>query len=98
MEFMGISIGILALVATAMLLFGRRGTLKILAWLVILTVLGIGGTVGILAWNANKEQWKSAIAAALSPKPATPAMRDSLNNLANRGYAGWWAIFRDELL
>jgi hypothetical protein len=46
MQFMGISIGILALVATAMLLFGRRGTVKILAWFAILAVLGIGGTVG----------------------------------------------------
>jgi hypothetical protein len=51
MEFMGISIGILALVATAMLLFGKKGTLKFLAWLVVLAVLGIGGTVGFIIWE-----------------------------------------------
>jgi hypothetical protein len=54
MEFMGISIGILALVATAMLLFGRKGTLKFLAWLVVLAILGIGGTVGFIVWRDNQ--------------------------------------------
>ncbi len=50
MEFMGISIGILALICTAMLLFGRTGTVKILAWLALLAVLGIGATVGFIVW------------------------------------------------
>ncbi len=57
MEFMGISVGILALICTAMLLFGRRGTVKILASLVVLTVLGMGGTVGFFIWQ---EQHKAA--------------------------------------
>jgi hypothetical protein len=51
MEFMGISVGILALVATCMLLFGRRGTLKILGVLMILVILGTGGTVGFIIWQ-----------------------------------------------
>src|SRR5262249_60698251 len=66
MQFMGISIGILALVATAMLLFGRRGTLKILAWLVVLAVLGIGGTVGFIIW---REQAQHQASNSIPPPP-----------------------------
>ncbi len=57
MTFMGISVGILALICTAMLLFGRRGTIKILAGLAILAILGVGGTAGFLIWQ---EQNKAA--------------------------------------
>src|SRR6266581_3265274 len=51
MEFMGIAVGILALVCTAVLLFGAGGTRKILAWLAVLAALGIGGTVGYIIWQ-----------------------------------------------
>jgi amino acid transporter len=54
MEFMGIAVGILALICTAVLLFGVRGTRKILGWLVLLAVLGIGGTLGFVAWSDNQ--------------------------------------------
>jgi hypothetical protein len=59
MQFMGISIGILALVATAMLLFGRRGTVKILAWLAVLVVLSVGGTIGFVILQERARQTAS---------------------------------------
>jgi hypothetical protein len=68
MTFMGISVGILALVATGMLLFGRRGTLKILAWLVVLAVLGLGALVVI----ATQELWSPALVRAYNSMPAPP--------------------------
>jgi hypothetical protein len=40
MEFMGIAVGILALICALVLLFGRSGTRKILGWSLGLTVLG----------------------------------------------------------
>jgi len=58
MEFMGIAVGILALVGTSVLLFGRRGTLKILGGLLILAVLGISGTAGFLVWQDQHFQQK----------------------------------------
>ena len=49
MEFMGISVGILALICTAMLLFGVRGTRKILGWTLGLILVGAVG-VGAVFW------------------------------------------------
>ncbi len=68
MEFMGISVGILALICTGLLLFGRRGTVKILTWLAVLVVLGIVTVIGYLVWDANKVTWMAWMAA-----PALPA-------------------------
>src|SRR5216683_1422524 len=48
MEFMGISVGILALICTAVLLFGVRGTRKILGWtlsLILVCAVGVGAVV-----------------------------------------------------
>jgi hypothetical protein len=45
MEFMGIAVGILALICALILLFGRRGTRKLLVWsfgLLILRSVTIG--------------------------------------------------------
>jgi hypothetical protein len=40
MEFMGISVGILALICAFVLLFGRQGTRKLLGWSLGLIMLG----------------------------------------------------------
>src|SRR5260370_39226736 len=51
MEFMGISVGILALICTAVLLFGVRGTRKILGWTLGLILVGaVGGGAVVWAW------------------------------------------------
>ncbi len=61
MEFMGISVGVLALICALVLLFGRRGTAKILGWFAVLVVLGIGGTAGLIVWNDNQTKRATAI-------------------------------------
>src|SRR6266536_829487 len=58
MEFMGISIGILALICTAMLLFGRTGTVKILACRARLTSACWPGYV----WTADKSVSRLTVA------------------------------------
>ena len=51
MEFMGISVGVLALVCTAMLVFGARGARKLLGWTFGLLLFGSVGTIVVLcAW------------------------------------------------
>ncbi len=59
MEFMGISIGVLALICALILLFGVQGTRKILGWglgLVILAVVGLG----VFIWARPKLQHSAA--------------------------------------
>jgi hypothetical protein len=53
---MGIAVGILALICALVLLFGRRGTRKILGWSLSLTVLGaVCAVVAIWAIEHNKQ-------------------------------------------
>jgi hypothetical protein len=54
LEFMGTSIGILALICTLVLLFGRSGTRKLIGWTIGLLILG-WVTIAVWAWaNAPK--------------------------------------------
>jgi hypothetical protein len=83
MEFMGISVGILALVATCVLLFGRGGTIKLLAGVAVLAVLGIGGTLGLVIWQeqqakqtagkAGEDRLPVVTATAIAILPALPS-------------------------
>ncbi len=61
MEFMGISVGILALICALVLLFGVRGTRKILSWslgLVVLAAIGVG--VLVWAWPMQRPATRTA--------------------------------------
>jgi hypothetical protein len=52
MEFMGISIGILALICALVLLFGAQGARKILGWVfAILAALAAGAAMAVIVFN-----------------------------------------------
>jgi hypothetical protein len=56
MEFMGIAVGILALICALVLLFGRHGTRKILGWSLGLVILGTAGVVAaVWAIDHNRQ-------------------------------------------
>jgi hypothetical protein len=65
---MGISIGVLALICALILLFGVRGTRKILGWGLVLVILGAAG-VGAFMWAWPKLQHS----AAAEPPPFDPS-------------------------
>jgi hypothetical protein len=80
MEFMGIAVGILALICALMLLFGRHGTRKLLGWSLGLIVLGAAG-LGAAVWvwpmlpppfNAAAPKLLSDADVGLVVRPATP--------------------------
>jgi hypothetical protein len=76
MEFMGISIGILALICALVLLFGKQGARKILGWGFGLLIFG-AVIVGAAAWAWSTYQHGVQTAAAtmatpLSILPAPP--------------------------
>jgi hypothetical protein len=51
MELRGILVGILALITISGLVFGRRGTLRILAGVLLMAVLTVGGIIGVTIWQ-----------------------------------------------
>jgi hypothetical protein len=70
MEFMGISVGILALVGAFVLLFGVRGTRRILGWgfaLLIFCAIGVGAVIWIQSSNEIPTQTTAS-----SASPTTP--------------------------
>lgn len=78
MEFMGISVGVLALICALVLLFGAQGTRKILGWgvgLLIFGGLGLGAIV--LAWSTYQHDAgqinKTTTASPLGVLPAPPS-------------------------
>jgi len=76
MEFMGISVGVLALVCALILLFGARGARKILGWsfvLVIFCAIGVGAVVWISSLNDRPTQTTASSIpnTALSATPVT---------------------------
>jgi len=73
MEFMGISIGILALISALVLLFGVRGTRKILGWTfgaLILGSIGVGAVVWL--WPMFQQRDTKITFDDLIPKAAVP--------------------------
>lgn len=78
MEFMGISVGVLALICALVLLFGRQGTRKILGWGFGLLIFG-GLGLGAIAWAWSNYQHdaaqvnNTAMATPLGILPAPPA-------------------------
>jgi hypothetical protein len=60
MHFMGIAIGILALICAVVLLFGVQGTRKILGWLFLVAILGTGATVGFIVWQDQRSRQTAA--------------------------------------
>ena len=87
MEFMGISIGVLALVAASVLLFGRRGTLRVLAVFAVLAVMATLGVLGYIAHDVNSQKVAAQVAAPAgrivwgvgAPKADTPPDKTILN-------------------
>jgi hypothetical protein len=67
MEFMGISVGILALICALVLLFGRHGTRKLLVSILGLLILGYVG------WITIEFLQKAPNPAARPPQPAPAA-------------------------
>jgi hypothetical protein len=59
MEFMGISVGILALICALVLLFGRQSTRKILGWGFGVLIFG-GLCLGVVAWALSSYQQHNA--------------------------------------
>jgi len=74
MEFMGIAVGVLALVCTLALLFGVGGARKILGWgfgLLIFSVVGVGAAIGI--WSLYQVHTQTAVSSIPgTTSPATP--------------------------
>jgi hypothetical protein len=56
MEFMGVAVGILALICALVLLFGRSGTRKILGW-GIATAVAVGAAIAFYFW-ADSHNWR----------------------------------------
>jgi hypothetical protein len=52
--------GILALICSLVLLFGRRRTVKPFGWLAVLVVLGIGGVAAFLTWSEKQAKRAAA--------------------------------------
>src|SRR4051794_41007174 len=74
MEFMGISVGVLALVCALILLFGARGARKMLGWsfvLLIFCAIGVGAVVWISSLN-NRPPQTTASSIPNTASPATP--------------------------
>jgi hypothetical protein len=71
MEFMGISVGVLALVCALILLFGARGARKILGWSVALLIFCAIG-VGALAWISSLPTQTTASSIPKTASTATP--------------------------
>lgn len=72
MEFMGISVGVLALVCALILLFGAGGTRKILGWsFVLLCAIGVGAVVWISSLN-NRPTQATGSSIPNTASPATP--------------------------
>jgi hypothetical protein len=94
MEFMGVSIGFLALICALVLLFGRHGTRKLLAWSFGLLILGY----------VTFALWLRATDPLFAPKPTTnvswqnapiiaPAPQPAPNNAATtQNYPGSWEL------
>jgi hypothetical protein len=66
MEFMGIAVGILALICALVLLFGRHGTRKILGWglialILVLGAIAVAGIEGEKKEQAAREEIKAVI-------------------------------------
>jgi hypothetical protein len=75
-EFMGISIGILALICALVLLFGAQGARKILGWSVALLII-TAVVVGALVWAWSKYQYggvRTATANIATPLAILPAL------------------------
>jgi 4-amino-4-deoxy-L-arabinose transferase-like glycosyltransferase len=76
MEFMGIAVGILALLCALVLLFGRQGARKVLGWSFGLLILG-WVTIAVWAWanapkpitDADIARWRNATAGTVGPAP-----------------------------
>jgi hypothetical protein len=77
MEFMGISVGILALICALALLFGVQGTRKILGWAFGLLIFGGLGLAAIVwAWSTYQHstgQANEIMATPLGILPAPPS-------------------------
>jgi hypothetical protein len=71
MEFMGISVGVLALVCALILLFGARGTRKILGWSFALLIFCAIG-VGAVAWISSLPTQTTVSSIPKTASPATP--------------------------
>jgi hypothetical protein len=72
MEFMGISVGVLALVCALVLLFGSSGARKILGWgFAFLTLCAIG--VGAVAWISSLNEKSTQTTASSIPETVPPA-------------------------
>jgi hypothetical protein len=90
MEFMGISVGILALICTLVLLFGVQSTRKILGWGFGLLVLG-GLALGAIAWawlayqNDAGQMTKTMIATPLGVLTAPPPTNSYPNEILVEG-------------
>lgn len=74
MEFMGISVGILALVAALVLLFGTKGTRKILGWsCALLVAIGLSAVIVSLWPQTKPENRRSSSATPVEIFPPLPA-------------------------
>jgi len=74
MEFMGIAVGILALICALVLLFGRHGTRRLLGWGIGILIFG-WIVVALVAWaNAPPKQtsWADFPVAQPAAQPAQP--------------------------
>src|SRR5262249_13809069 len=72
MEFMGISIGVLALICALVLLFGVGGARRILGWgLALLIFCAIG--VSAVVWISSLNQMSTQTTASSIPNTASPA-------------------------
>ncbi len=91
MHFMGISIGILALVCTLILLFGVAGTRKILGWTFALIMLG-SVALGAVVWAWPALQRIAAEADAYSHRPSSIIRRR--RTARHRATNGAWPIKR----
>ncbi|WP_139020555.1 hypothetical protein [Bradyrhizobium sp. ORS 285] len=72
MDFMGISVGILALVCALVLLFGARGARKLLGWsfgVLIFCAIGLSA----VAWIRSSYEMRTQTAAASISGTASPA-------------------------
>jgi hypothetical protein len=93
MEFMGISVGILALICALVLLFGPQGTRKILGWSFGLLLVG-AITVGAAVWvwstyqHGTAQTATTAMAAPLAIMPPPPpgvAVRNKSGEILVKG-------------
>jgi hypothetical protein len=73
-EFMGVSVGVLALICALVLLFGVRGTRRILGWSFGLLLLGAAGVVA-LVWVWPTLQHGATQAAETADTPAAIPVR-----------------------